>query len=200
MTKSEWVNQVCMEVNARWPNTQWEQPTIAIGYADCGHLDVAAVLTVIRDYAREGNQFPPTTGQIVALAQPPYEPFGEMWPTLQWAMGQIRPMEPVGATLRRVENACGPLVAGWLEQFGVQNMMNAAVDDPTHGGAVRHRIRQDYDAAMGDPASRRRLEAMAPSARQNRVSTTRRGELNRFDPDQHLPTRGDDDDDGSTAV
>jgi hypothetical protein len=206
MKQSEYETEVVPEINARWPLSPWPELTAQLGWEDLKDFEKDAVLAAIRDYAASGERFPPTSGQIVAIAEPPYPRFSEMWPMLQRAMGQIKPMEPTGATLRRVENMCGPLVAGWLQQFGVENMMHAPVEDATHGGAVRHRIRQDYEEAMRDSASRRRLEALAPSARRAQLtgaaaSITRRGELNRFDPEEYLPSRrGDDDDDGGTAV
>lgn len=65
MTAAEWA-RIAQLIQARWPHANLPDATLAVWFDDLRELSAEAVNTVVVAFNREGNEFPPTSGQILA--------------------------------------------------------------------------------------------------------------------------------------
>lgn len=139
MERSEWV-AIVRRIRMNWPNSKLPDDSIAKWYDDLRHLPGPQVQQTMESLYREGREFPPNGGQILArlteLEPDKRDHWGEAWRLTRKAlyktdaMAWLRDHDPLAAT-----------VLGYLggNQFSYLND-----DEPI----VRAQFRQLYEAEL----------------------------------------------------
>ena len=144
MTKQEWVG-VVQRIRANWPHAGVPDVSIAKWYDDLSELTVEEVTGAVEGFYRDGREFPPNSGQIIARlgADPDYS---EAWRMAHSLIGTCSPLhEPIAfiAALEKRSPAAAEAVRRMgPREFGSYNLSA----EPT----VRAQFRGIYEAVCRD--------------------------------------------------
>lgn len=81
MTRDEW-DKIVAFLASTWPHSPPEEGTIEIAFTELADLPAEQVLTAVRTFNRDGERFPPTSGQIrsrMTALLVDYLDYGEAW-------------------------------------------------------------------------------------------------------------------------
>lgn len=137
MKKSEWYG-IAVELQARWSNKSIPKESIEIWYTDLAHLPADQVTAAIRALYRDGREWVPNGGQILAkVAELSQEEgtadWAQAWEIVKKAMLKSDPMAFVQAQ--------NPVAATVLGHFG-GNQFSYMLDDEA---IVRAQFRMAYE-------------------------------------------------------
>lgn len=176
MTADEWTALSAIIADA-WPWTFTESEEAAYGFI-LGHYELAEVEAAVR---AAGGDRRPSAGALKDWIQAQHAPmtWDEAWPIIRSAL-TFHHGDHVKLLAVVAENA-GTHAAGWVASYGIGRLMNEETGDPEHGGAVLHRLGQNYsELASTDSGRARMAQALEAGPRV-------RGELRRPDFAQLLP-------------
>jgi hypothetical protein len=152
-------------VMATWPNaTDWPRTTWDVWREELHGLEAHVVLQALRGFAREGQAFPPTWGQVYQRAM---EASGEAGPSFGQTDAEVR--DQIDATERKLQWS-HPLVALYVAEMGWERLRLAPTpQDARSYGPWMNEARRVYDDCRRRLAGRvldERLLMVPPSPAQ----------------------------------
>lgn len=95
--------------------------------------------------SERGQVFLPTPGELIAAIGLVSRVEAPDFTTAMRFIRRIGKYPDDTKFVRWLEEACHPIVAAWVSDFGVRNIRYEEVDDPDYGGLILRRWRHSYD-------------------------------------------------------